>query len=88
MNHALAVAAALSLGTWALHSFVGGREIAGPLLRSELRPVPKAMSTGIDSAYSERRCAPSAARMNLARCGKTLATAPRSGQGCALRAPP
>jgi len=41
MNHALAVAAALSLGTWALHTFVGGREIAGPLLRSGLHPVPK-----------------------------------------------
>jgi len=41
MNHALALAAALSLGTWALHAFVGGREVAGPLLRSALRPVPK-----------------------------------------------
>ena len=41
MNAGFAVASALSLLTWGIHTFVGGPEVARPLLRSELRPVPK-----------------------------------------------
>jgi len=41
MNISLIVAAALSLVTWALHTFLGGPEAAGPLLESEMDPVAK-----------------------------------------------
>ncbi len=41
MNVALIVAASLSLITWAIHTFLGGREVARPLLRSSMKPVPK-----------------------------------------------
>lgn len=41
MNIALALASLLTLVTWAIHTFVGGPEIARPLLRSELETVPK-----------------------------------------------
>lgn len=34
-------AAVFSLVTWALHTFVAGPIVAGPLLRSDLRAVPK-----------------------------------------------
>ncbi len=41
MNIALACAAVLSLLTWAIHTFMGGKEIARPLLRSSMEAVPK-----------------------------------------------
>ncbi|MEN0067752.1 MAG: hypothetical protein AAGA48_36825 [Myxococcota bacterium] len=41
MNIAFALAAALSGATWALHTFVGGPAIAGPLLESDLPPVSR-----------------------------------------------
>jgi hypothetical protein len=39
MNIALAIAAALSATTWAIHTFVGGPRVAGPLLEASLSPV-------------------------------------------------
>lgn len=41
MNPGLATAAGLTLITWALHTFLGGPQVAGPLLRSELAPIEK-----------------------------------------------
>lgn len=41
MNLALVAAAGLSLLTWAIHTFIGSREIAAPLMRSDLAGVPK-----------------------------------------------
>jgi hypothetical protein len=40
-NYGFAAAAVLSLFTWAIHTFVGGPVVAGPLLTSEMKPVPK-----------------------------------------------
>ncbi len=41
VNHGFALAALLSLFTWAVHTFLGGRAIAKPLLACELKPIPK-----------------------------------------------
>lgn len=41
MNGFLAAASALSALTWAVHTFVGGPEIATPLLNAEMPAVPK-----------------------------------------------
>jgi hypothetical protein len=41
MNTSFAIAAALSLLTWGLHAFMGGPEVAKPLLESEMEPVAK-----------------------------------------------
>ena len=41
MNWFLLIAAILSFVTFAVHLFVGGREIATPLLKSDLDQVPK-----------------------------------------------
>lgn len=41
MNAGFAVAAGLTAVTWAIHTFVGGPEVATPLLASELNPVPR-----------------------------------------------
>lgn len=41
MNHWFLAAAATSLFTFLTHVFLGGREVAAPLLRSELRAIPK-----------------------------------------------
>jgi len=41
MNTGFAAASVLSLITWGLHTFAGGAEVAGPLLRSEMPPVAK-----------------------------------------------
>jgi hypothetical protein len=41
VNIAFAIAAFLSLLTWGVHTFIGGPQIAGPLLKSKLRHVPK-----------------------------------------------
>ncbi len=40
-NPGFALAAVFSLFTWAVHTFLGGREIARPLLQSTMRPIPK-----------------------------------------------
>jgi hypothetical protein len=41
MNWFLLIAAILSFVTFAVHFFIGGREIATPLLKSDLDQVPK-----------------------------------------------
>ena len=41
MNTYLLVASVLTFLTWCVHTFMGTRDIAGPLLRSEMDPVPK-----------------------------------------------
>lgn len=41
MNMALLSAAGLSLACWAVHTFVGGREVARPLLDAKMASVPK-----------------------------------------------
>ncbi len=41
VNYGFALAALLSLLTWAVHTFLGGRAIARPLLACELKPIPK-----------------------------------------------
>lgn len=41
MNLSLIIAAVIALITWAIHTFVGTRQIAGPLLAAEMRPEPK-----------------------------------------------
>jgi len=40
-NPGFTVAAILSLFTWAIHTFLGGRVIARPLLQSAMKPIPK-----------------------------------------------
>ncbi|MFN3201410.1 MAG: hypothetical protein ACE366_23615 [Bradymonadia bacterium] len=41
MNTFLLIAAIFSGITWALHTFLGGRELVPPLLSAEVHPVPK-----------------------------------------------
>jgi len=35
------ISAAVALASWAIHTFVGGRQIVSPLLESNLPPMPK-----------------------------------------------
>ena len=41
MNAFLLAAAVLTFITWGIHTFMGTRDIAGPLLESDMEPVPK-----------------------------------------------
>lgn len=41
MNIGLLVAALITLFTWAIHTFLGGKTVARPLLESEMEPVAK-----------------------------------------------
>ncbi len=41
MNLYLSIAAVLTFITWGVHTFIGTRDVAGPLLASDIEPVAK-----------------------------------------------